>query len=550
MIKGLSTFFIFGFVAAPCIAQIPITVTGSVPSSIDNSTAQWFPPIVSQGMTEGCGNATGIGYIFNHEMSASRGVSSKTSANQYPFYSTFAFLNNGIEDAEETLHVYHRHFLPAFRIGQENGIPNLTDYGTNNLNSTRWMSGYDKYYRAMQNRVDKIDSIAMTDSLSLNKMKQWLYDHGNGSSNGGIFVVTGNIYCTVETAIASGVEAGKTFIKGWGWSTDPNDTKNCRVSTHAMAIVGYNDKVQFDFNGDGKFTNTIDINKDGKITLADMEIGAFKVANTWGTSAWDNGMAYAGYRLLFSAMSEGGIAANNRLYFITVKKEYTPKIALKINITNSIRKNIALSVGVAPDLLASTPAKVRAFQRQFTYSGGTWPMCGKGASASIEIGLDITDLLDSIPDLSKAKYFLVVDSKGGSGTVDSLSLMDYRSGTLKQIKSQQSKVPIAAGTSSSPVRTYVSVSDNSISVIASPGRRREQAGICIKKVNGMLHAEYPLTDHATISVLDMRGKTIAHWSAASRDQSDLPSSMSAGIYLVSIQKSSGSRLTAPVSIPR
>ncbi|MBN1129561.1 MAG: hypothetical protein JXA71_11270, partial [Chitinispirillaceae bacterium] len=242
-------------------AQISITISGTLPYTIDNSTATWFPPVVSQ-QWESCGNAAGIGYIFNYEINAARGLSAKTAANLHPYFHTYDFLNNGDETREETLHVYYRHYLPAWKIVKENGIPNSTDFGTANLNSTAWLHGYDKYYRAMQNRVDKIDSLKMTGADALTKMKQWLKDHGNGSSNGGIFLLTGNIYCYVETTVPSGPEARKSFIKKWGWSTDPADPGLCRVSMHSMALVGYHDSVRCDFNGDGRFTNNEDQNGD------------------------------------------------------------------------------------------------------------------------------------------------------------------------------------------------------------------------------------------------------------------------------------------------
>ena len=526
--------------------QIPIEITGNLPASVDNSKLSCFPPIVNQGQREACGNATGIGYIFNYEISASRNASSKDKSNQYPFFTTFDFLNNGIESAEETLHVYYRHFLPAWKITQENGIPNAVDFGTSDLNSTRWLSGYDKYYRAMQNRVDKVDSISMTDSTSLTKAKQWLYNHGNGSSNGGILLFTANIYCIGETSIPTGALAGQTFIKGWGWSDNPNDPYSCRISYHTMAIVGYDDSVKFDFNKDGEYTNNIDINGDGKITPADREIGAFKIANAWGTSCWDGGLAYTGYRLVFIPPSQGGIQSNNRLYFITVKKNYTPKLALKVSITDAVRNKIALSVGVSSDISSTKPEKIRKFQRQFTYSGGAIPMCGKNASPSIEIGLDITDLLDSIPNASKPNFFIIVDSKGGTGTVDSLSLMDYRSGTLEQTNSSQTNISIISGTSTSPAKTYVSVDGNHTSVL-----QNKHSYICkdltVRKLNGRFEIQLPTMEKSIISFSNTQGKRIATLTSINKEWIEIPHTFSCGIYVINIKTNSGLSFVKKIS---
>jgi hypothetical protein len=232
--------FYLTFSVFPGSAQIPIQVSGTLPVSINNSTQTCFPPIVDQGQRESCGNATGIGYIFNYEINCARSLSGKEKANQYPFFHTYDFLNEGDEMGDPD-HDYFRHFLAAWKITQENGIPNVNDFGASDLSSTRWLSGYDKYYRAMQNRVDKIDSFAITDSTGLRKMKQWLKDHGNGSSVGGVFAFTANIYGTQEITVPSGVEVGKSMVKAWGSN---------QSSSHCMAIVGYNDSVHYDFNGD------------------------------------------------------------------------------------------------------------------------------------------------------------------------------------------------------------------------------------------------------------------------------------------------------------
>ena len=404
----------------------------------------------------------------------------------------------------------YRMFIDAWKIGQENGIANLSDFGASNLTSTHWVSGYDRYFRIMQNRVDKIDSLNMTDTNSLRKMKQWLFDHGNGSSSGGLVIFTLYMYGSQETTIPSGVEAGKSFFKYWGTKADMS-------SQHAMTIVGYNDSVRFDFNGDKKFTNNVDISNhegkinstDGKIDMADWEIGAIFVANTWGTSWGDKGFAYAPYRSLFISYANGGTISNNRIYYMTVKKNYTPKMALKASITHSVRNAIALSVGAAPDPQATVPSKIRSFDRQFTYAGGAYPMCGKRASSSIEIGLDVSDLLDSIDGGTAARFFLVVDSKASGGIVDSLSLMDYSSGTLVQTKSSQTKVAIATGTALKPTRTYVGVAWNTVGVSKPSHGDGVRRFLQIKTHKGMISLRVPDGGVKTVRLLNARGE---QWS--------------------------------------
>jgi hypothetical protein len=482
-------------------AQIPIAVNGSVPASVNNSTAIYFPGLVNQGSREACANAAGIGYVFTYETNAMRSANGSTAENRYPFFYTYDFLNGGSEQQGT-----YRMFLDAWKISQENGVANLVDFGDADLASTRWVSGYDRYFKIMQNRVDKIDSFEMTDTNSLRKMKQWLFDRGNGAGSGGLLLFTTYIYGYQEDIIPSGVEAGKTIIKYWGTAQDT-------ASQHAMTIVGYNDSVRFDFNGDKKITNTVDISdhagnlaaKDSKVDMADWEIGAFLVVNSWGPSWGDNSFAYAPYRSLFISYKNGGIISNNRLYYIMVKKDYRAKMALKASVTDSLRNTIALSVGVSSDPRATAPAKIRSYERQFTYAGGTNPMCGYHASASIEIGLDISDLEDSLAGSPAATFFLVVDSKAKGGFVDSLSLMDYSSGTLVQTKSSSTHLALSPGTAQKPARTCVGVSWTKAGALFFGNLSFFSGALHIEKRPGAIRIRIPGEAVKTVALLDARG---------------------------------------------
>jgi hypothetical protein len=528
-------------------AQIPVSAAGILPALVDNSTNKYFPGIGNQGNREACSNAAGIGYVFSYEINAARDVSGALAENRYPFFYTYDFLNDGSEKNGT-----YRMFLDAWKIVRENGIANLVDFGDDDLSSTRWMSGYDRYYRGMRNRVERVDSLEMNDVSSLRKMKQWLVDHGSGEKNGGIFLFTAYIYGFQEVDLPSGPEAGKAFVKYWGSNHDS-------TSLHAMTIVGYNDSVRFDYNGDGKCTNTLDISdqegklgaKDGKVEIADWEIGAFIVANSWGTSWGDRGFAYASYRSLVSSFVNGGILSNNRLYFLTVKKDYAPKLALKVSITDTLRNTTALSVGVAADPGAAMPSKIRRFERQFTYAGGAFPMCGSQAPGSIEIGFDISDLMDSAAGSAAAKFFIVVDSKARGGFVDSLSVMDYTSGTLVQTKSPQTGVALAPGTPQSPARTCVGVAWAASGVRgqpAAPAHGRPYFQIARRLNQVMLRVA---GGAASIELLNANGKRCSLLRGAfDGDWISVPSLFNCGMYLARITARDGKIITRAAVVGR
>ena len=140
------------------------------------------------------------------------------------------------------------------------------------------MSGYEKYYHAMQNKVHHNYSMSIGSPEGLQRLKQYLHDHFTGSKHGGLAnfqIASGGI--RFATLPADSYDTGSPIITRFG-----------SIVGHAMTIVGYDDSVKVDFNGDGKYTNDIDINGDFEVDMSDWEKGALIVVNSWGnlTETW------------------------------------------------------------------------------------------------------------------------------------------------------------------------------------------------------------------------------------------------------------------------
>ncbi len=373
-----------------------------LPASLDNSTLPYFRPVFSQ--TDGCcAQASGVAYNFTYEINRARGTSANTFNNQFPTHYTYNFLNGGSGSNGSN-------YVEGWAIIKANGCPTVQQYGGLAKDPTYWMSGYNLYSDAMQYRVTDVFRIDVSTAEGLENLKFWLYNHGDGSSTGGLVnfsagINTGDFNMTYDNIITS-----------WGESVN-----------HAMTFVGWDDNIGYDVNNDGQITNNIDITGDGVVDMRDWERGAMIMVNSWGTYWGDNGKAYVLYRLLALPPSEGGIGGGNYVYSINVNPQFHKQIYLKVKMSHNCRNKIKVSAGVATDINASAPEYTLDFPL-FNYQGGCYDMQGNATSAPIQFSLDVTPLLSYVDSGQEAKFFMIVNENDPydtvSGVIDSLYLVD------------------------------------------------------------------------------------------------------------------------------
>ncbi len=403
----------------------------STPSIVDHSGSQYLRPIFYQVALE-CGQAGGIAYTFTYEMNRIRNLSSNDIANQYPTHFAWNFKNGGAGSGVNCLETWD-----VLRIA---GTPTIPQWGGSNSfgGSKRWLSGYDNYYQAMKNKVYETYAIPVNTIEGLQTLKYWLYDHLESSPEGGI----ANFYSTF-------VSNGASFI------TLPNGTPEAGMKVitafssyvnHCQTIVGFNDSIRYDYNGDGSFTNTVDINSDGIVDMRDWEIGGVKFTNSFGTDFGNNGFCYMMYKVLAETPTNGGVW-NNQVFVIRVKEEYNPLATFNVSLTHTSRGKINLIAGVSSNLSATVPDKTMGFS-VFNFQGGDFYMQGDTTEVSktIEFGLDISPLLNELTPGTPAKFFFQVQENDASnvsnGQINSLKLMDYTSGTLVETSASSSNVSI------------------------------------------------------------------------------------------------------------
>lgn len=385
----------------------------TLPHIVDNSEEIYWRPVFAQVQYE-CGQASGVGLGFTYAINRLRDLPSDEEENQYPSHFTWNFGNGG--DGWYGVSYFH-----SFEIIKREGCPNVVDFGgMTGTGPEMWMTGYDKYYNAMHNRVADVYKIDLTTEEGINTLRNWIDNHLDGSDVGGV----ANFYTNAPSAyltLPNGTpEAGKYVVTSWSYAN------------HGLTVSGYHDSICWDYNNDGEYTNDIDINGDGIITPRDWEIGGLRFANTYsGGPSWaNNGFSYMTYKSCADPYGDGGIW-DNSVHVVYAKAETEPLLTAKIGVKYNCRNRLKISMGMSTDITAESPDYVLDFP-MFNFQGGCQYMQGGTTNEdnkTIEIGLDITPFLNMIESGTPVRYFLIFeedDPEGWAwGQMLDYSIIDY-----------------------------------------------------------------------------------------------------------------------------
>ena len=400
------------------------------PDHVNNAETKHFPPVFNQDGGS-CGSASRISYMFSHEMAAYRDLDGSDPKNYYPSHFVWLHTNSPTSPIDQGKDA----FVTAV------GVPSAATYGGQTYSSTfgnqeesneyfGWMQGYEKWFEAMHNRMLKPMNfpVSVATEEGREAVKNWLWNH-NGDDDfaaGGICGIGVASACETgaipKTATNEKIGlAGLQYVMHWGQQVD-----------HALTIVGYDDRIEFDLDGNGVAG---EVEKD--------EVGAWIIVNSWGPWWKNSGFVYCPYAKAMPTKNSTLSTSAWMPEIYRVRKDYRPLRTIKLEMDYSRRSEIALSAGISADINATEPEKTQRFVH-FTYAGdGNYgnsnpapevPMLGRWADGKMhtepmEFGYDLTDLTDGY-DMSKPlKYFFVVESRSwakGNGTIHNASIMDYR----------------------------------------------------------------------------------------------------------------------------
>ncbi|MBE6302572.1 MAG: hypothetical protein E7089_01385, partial [Bacteroidales bacterium] len=389
-----------------------------LPPYVYNGENKYFPPIFNQDGGS-CGSAQNVAYMFTYEMACYRDLDASLPENQYPSHFTWLLTYHN-SDKEDMLKAI--------------GVPNVPTYGgrtysklfgaqTHDDNDFGWMQGYDKWYSAMWNRDSHDISFAPTNTPEgRQELKEWLYNHSgdetmHGGGVAGIGVASYGTWAVIPATTANkaaGVN-GMKYVKSWG------DTYN-----HAVTICGYDDRIEFDLDEDGKVGE-----------VEEDEVGAWIIANSWG-DGWENkGFIYCPYKYSY-AVGKDTWAWTPGSHI--VRKNYRPLRTIKLLMDYSHRSELFLCAGVSEDLNATAPDVTISFehfknagnQNGATNPAPEVPMLGRWVDGihyePMEFGYDLTDLTASVDRTKPLKYFFIVKTPSnaiGTGHIYKASIINY-----------------------------------------------------------------------------------------------------------------------------
>jgi hypothetical protein len=379
--------------------------SGKIPGIVDNSALKCFPPIRNQQELGSCAAFSAAYYIGTHMLGLARGSNAKgendDSAKLSPKF-PYNFLNSGMNVGTWPSDI--------FDVMIQFGVPSWEKWpysGENKpINYKEWPRTADIWREATNNRFEKSGLVGYIHTANgLRKTKELL-------ANGYVLAFMTNIfgwqYKNINNDPTTNLDdsmAGKKIC----WMVTKND------SGHVMTIVGYNDHIW------------VDINSNGKVDKG--EKGAFKVANSWGPNGFgESGFGWLAYDAILLNSNVPSVDNSkrtrptrgegwyypiwfNEVYWITARRDYSPKLLAEFTLNHSSRNQISLRLATAKT--GSNAPKTYSKYVYLNKLGGPFAFDGGDKALDGTFVLDFTDFYSNNPQ----RYFLSIsDTAKGSAT--------------------------------------------------------------------------------------------------------------------------------------
>ena len=277
----------------------------NLPLSVDLSQDKYFPPVMNQGALGACASVSCVYYQFSYALNRERDVAATYENSASPLF-VYNFACEGTDMGTTPDGNYA--FLKKY------GAPSMATVPYNESGVFSWHPGFDVWREASRNKLEsytEYEEIGRENSRITSPDDSDLYEFKYALSQGKVLTFSTTVYSWVANNLKKHPDApGNDAFEG------QYSVKYCDgyQGAHRMTIVGYNDNIW------------TDINENNRVDSGEM--GAFKVANSWGAGYCNSGFVWVAYDALNGDKSsvEGvnlqmKVAAINSVTSIEVRKD-------------------------------------------------------------------------------------------------------------------------------------------------------------------------------------------------------------------------------------
>ncbi|MFH0809415.1 MAG: C1 family peptidase, partial [Pseudomonadota bacterium] len=370
-------------------ATISSTVSatyGVLPGSVDNSQSPAFPPIRSQGGVGSCVAWATTYYQFTYENNLLRDRAASRGDNSVIFSPkwTYNMINGGVDAGA--------YFSDAYVLLQKHGAVSWAEFPYD-YNYLAWCLNTEAWRNAINYRPLSWGRLYNTDtSILIGDIKTQL-------ANGHVLVVGTYVYSWVSKTISN--DPSSSEDDAFVGQRIASYMKNTYSGGHAMTVVGYNDIIWCDLNGNARVDSG--------------EKGAFKIANSWGTGDWNGGYRWVTYDSLRGTSAvpatgtwptsdrySSGIFLGSNIYTMTVRPDYTPSMVAEFTLSHLKRGQLRMSLGTGG---ASTVTPTSTWYPEAVYSsGGNYAFNGTTTACDATFVFDFSEL--PLPAGGQGRWFV------------------------------------------------------------------------------------------------------------------------------------------------
>ncbi|MBQ8538492.1 MAG: hypothetical protein IJ433_02450 [Ruminococcus sp.] len=309
-----------------------------LPSSVDNSQSIYFPEIGDQQDLGSCLYWAQIYYQYTYEYNRANGIPT-TPDNVFSPQWSYNVATAG-EDMQCTTAI-SLNFMKYQGSVPMSQVPYDQDYLNAHPNEEVWRNSINyrlKEYHFFE-QIGRFDNpITSPDDSDLELIKTAL-------NNGEILSYSTMMLGWSHTEIIANSMAPENDDHVGEVAVTSMDSQE---GGHRMTLVGYNDNIW------------IDVNKNQRVDKGEM--GAFKIANSWGTEYGNEGFAWVAYDALNDTSCVSGVAPNQDrtgIFTEVTRFELLPygektDLYLKYTLNTSDRTHVLLQVTAEKDLTVNT----------------------------------------------------------------------------------------------------------------------------------------------------------------------------------------------------